>query len=243
VPGATPRSIGSSAGQTADSRDSSQPLLQRTHTSWNTIARVSAAPTYVVPLNTRTGSRISRASRIRLDTTCCRLREPVEPQKTQGVSDLVIAGVYSPLLKSASPFRRPGRSHRSAPTRRAVSAFLFDLGKVTSVAIIRMTKATRDLLSVLLDAHCDDSPIYGWEIKKRTRRSGPTVYGVLDRLEDDGLVVGEWEQQAEDSAGPRRRFYTLTSDGVGLAMAVLGRLAVEPPSEPPASRPVLRGVV
>jgi PadR family transcriptional regulator, regulatory protein PadR len=121
--------------------------------------------------------------------------------------------------------------------------FLCDLGKITRVAIIRMTKATRDVLSVLLDAHSGDLPIYGWEIKRRTRRSGPTVYGVLDRLEDDSFIVGEWEQQAGDATGPRRRFYTLTSDGVGLAEAVLGRLAANSPSEPPASRPVLRRVV
>jgi len=37
------------------------------------------------------------------------------------------------------------------------------------------------------------------------------VYRTLRRLEEDGLVVSDWE---EGEAGPQRRRYTLTADGL-----------------------------
>lgn len=88
-------------------------------------------------------------------------------------------------------------------------------------AIERVTEPTLDVLDVLLQAHRDDRDIHGWEIKKTTRRSGPTVYGVIDRLEDAGLVEGRWEDQGPDSNGPRRRYYHLTGTGVETAVALL----------------------
>ena len=48
---------------------------------------------------------------------------------------------------------------------------------------------------------------------KETKRSGPTVYGVLDRLEDRSWIEGFWEEQDSDSSRPRRRFYRLTPLG------------------------------
>ena len=48
---------------------------------------------------------------------------------------------------------------------------------------------------------------------RETKRSGPTVYGVLDRLEDRGWIEGYWEDQDPDSNRPRRRFYRLTLQG------------------------------
>jgi DNA-binding PadR family transcriptional regulator len=50
-------------------------------------------------------------------------------------------------------------------------------------------------------------------IMKETKRSGPTVYGVLDRLEDRGWIEGYWEDQDPGSSKPRRRFYRLTPRG------------------------------
>ena len=83
--------------------------------------------------------------------------------------------------------------------------------------IERVTNATLDVLEVLLLAHRDGRDIHGWEIKKATRRSGPTVYGVIDRLEDADLIEGHWEHQGSSDTGPRRRYYRLT--GVGVATA------------------------
>jgi PadR family transcriptional regulator PadR len=80
--------------------------------------------------------------------------------------------------------------------------------------IERVTDATLDVLEVLLQAHRDGRDIHGWEIKKATRRSGPTVYGVMDRLEDASLIEGRWEDQDSSDRGPRRRYYRLTGAGV-----------------------------
>lgn len=83
--------------------------------------------------------------------------------------------------------------------------------------IERVTDATLDVLEVLLRAHQDGRDIHGWEIKKATRRSGPTVYGVIDRLEDASLIEGHWQQQDSSDTGPRRRYYRLTGAGVTAA--------------------------
>jgi len=46
----------------------------------------------------------------------------------------------------------------------------------------------------------------GWQIMKGVRRSGPTVYAVLDRLEDADWITGSWEEAPPDGR-PRRRLY------------------------------------
>jgi PadR family transcriptional regulator PadR len=48
---------------------------------------------------------------------------------------------------------------------------------------------------------------------KDTKRTGPTVYGVLDRLEDLGWATSHWEAQRPDEHRPRRRLYQLTGQG------------------------------
>ena len=49
-----------------------------------------------------------------------------------------------------------------------------------------------------------------------------TLYKALARMTDDGLLTGEWEDPsiAEQAGRPRRRLYTVTSDGaIALAAA------------------------
>jgi hypothetical protein len=59
---------------------------------------------------------------------------------------------------------------------------------------VRVTNPLLDVLAVLLAAFEDDRrEMHGWAIMKATARSGPTVYGVLDRLEDAHLITGRWE--------------------------------------------------
>ena len=87
--------------------------------------------------------------------------------------------------------------------------------------IERVTDATLDVLEVLLQAHRDGRDVHGWEVKKATRRSGPTVYGVIDRLEDAQFIEGHWEQQDSSDKGPRRRYYRLTGVGVTAASKLI----------------------
>ncbi|GGN99018.1 PadR family transcriptional regulator [Microbispora bryophytorum] len=85
----------------------------------------------------------------------------------------------------------------------------------------RITQPTLDVLEVLLHAFNDDTQLHGWAIMKATKRAGPTVYKVLDRLEDARWIVGEWETLAPDQPGPRRRFYRLTGEAAQAARSLL----------------------
>ena len=81
--------------------------------------------------------------------------------------------------------------------------------------IRRITKPLLDVLEVLLEAHEDnDRELHGWAIMKSVARSGPSVYGVVDRLEDEGWIAGRWEEQNPQPGKPRRRLYHLTPDGL-----------------------------
>lgn len=56
---------------------------------------------------------------------------------------------------------------------------------------------------------------HGADIVVVTGQAGGTVYKVLRRLEERGLIVGLWEDAAiaERERRPRRRYYKLTSAG------------------------------
>ena len=97
-----------------------------------------------------------------------------------------------------------------------------------------MSRATVDVLTLLLDAWQDGVELHGWEIMRRTRRSGPTVYTVLDRLEDAGWVDASWEVVPPKERRPRRRYYRLTATG---AQTARSRLAELPPVVSPSLRP------
>jgi len=76
----------------------------------------------------------------------------------------------------------------------------------------------RGTLELLLLRILADEPTYGYELLSRLgKRSGGrfhikegTLYPVLYRLEDAGLVVPEWEQPARGAA---RKVYRLTAAG------------------------------
>src|SRR5215213_8263698 len=105
---------------------------------------------------------------------------------------------------------------------------------------VRVTGPLLDVLEVFLQALADDQELHGWAIMKATKRAGPTVYGVLDRLEDAGWVTGRWEDQPPDANTPRRRLYRFSPTGVVAARelladrrpAALGRLAHQPHPRP-----------
>ncbi|MEV5541998.1 PadR family transcriptional regulator [Saccharopolyspora shandongensis] len=88
---------------------------------------------------------------------------------------------------------------------------------------VRITDPLLDVLEVLLEAFRENRQPHGWAIMKAVGRSGPTVYGVLDRLEDAGWVTSQWEQQHPQDNKPRRRFYQLTPSGTTEATGLLAR--------------------
>jgi PadR family transcriptional regulator, regulatory protein PadR len=78
----------------------------------------------------------------------------------------------------------------------------------------RITGPLLDVSVCLLRARSHGDLVHGWLLMKQTGCSGPTVYGVLDRLEDCGWVTSRWEDLGPDTSRPRRRFYELTSAGL-----------------------------
>jgi DNA-binding PadR family transcriptional regulator len=94
---------------------------------------------------------------------------------------------------------------------------------------IRVTNPLLDVLEILLqafDSHSGD--LHGWAIMKATKRAGPTVYGVLDRLEDSGWISGRWEEENPEPGKPRRRLYSLTPTGTTGARELLHERRPQP---------------
>ena len=94
-------------------------------------------------------------------------------------------------------------------------------GFVSAYLEFPVTANILDVSACLLRARANGEIVHGWAIMKQTKRSGPTVYGVLDRLEDWGWVLGLWEDQGPESTGLRRRFYQLTQQGAREAWQLL----------------------
>lgn len=90
---------------------------------------------------------------------------------------------------------------------------------------MKLTKPLQRVLRVFL---ADPSaPRYGYDLMKEARLASGTLYPMLARLQDDGLVTSQWEERPDDSAGgrPPRRYYQLTGDGVRVARLELAQLA------------------
>lgn len=69
----------------------------------------------------------------------------------------------------------------------------------------------------------DDGPTHGYELLERLpsllgeeRVDVGNVYRALRGLEEEGLVVSEWQAELP---GPAKRTYTLTADGADLLVA------------------------
>ena len=86
---------------------------------------------------------------------------------------------------------------------------------------MRVTNPLLDVLEVLLQAFVNHDDLHGWAIMKATKRSGPTVYGVLDRLEEANWISGQWEDENPEPGKPRRRFYSITPTGLIGAREIL----------------------
>jgi DNA-binding PadR family transcriptional regulator len=87
---------------------------------------------------------------------------------------------------------------------------------------IRITHATALILQALTSGHR-----HGFQVMEVSGLPSGTVYPVLRRLEREGAVESEWEDDATAQAGGRRprRVYTLTSPGRLLAERARARLA------------------
>ena len=78
-----------------------------------------------------------------------------------------------------------------------------------------LKKGSTELLILTL---IEDSPLHGYEIGKRIERGSGgrltfrigSLYPILCRLEDRGLILGRWVERPGER---RRRYYRLTPEG------------------------------
>jgi PadR family transcriptional regulator PadR len=78
------------------------------------------------------------------------------------------------------------------------------------------TEWMRGALSVCVLAIVADEETYGYEIGQRVRAAGlgtvkgGTLYPILTRLEEEGLVASSWR---EGAGGPGRKYFAITAAG------------------------------
>jgi PadR family transcriptional regulator, regulatory protein PadR len=77
---------------------------------------------------------------------------------------------------------------------------------------------------------------HGYALASQTGLKSGTLYPILMRLADRGLVEACWQEEPQPGR-PRRHLYRLTADGLA---SVAGALAA--PARQPAGRPAAAGV-
>lgn len=84
------------------------------------------------------------------------------------------------------------------------------------------------------------APHYGYDLMKATRLPSGTLYPMLARLQQEGMVDSRWEDQRPDPGGrPPRKYYRLTAEGVRTARLELARASASPGrTRQVAARPV-----
>ncbi len=82
----------------------------------------------------------------------------------------------------------------------------------SEMVVRRRTDSKTAVLVWLLNHH--EAPAWGLQIASDLGMASPTVYRILDRFQQDGIVSSEWETLPDRSVPrPRRRLYTLTTTG------------------------------
>ena len=72
---------------------------------------------------------------------------------------------------------------------------------------------------------------YGYDLMKAAKLPSGTLYPMLARLQQDGLVDSEWAAQRQDTGGrPPRRYYRLTAEGLRVARLELAQAAPSTPA-------------
>ncbi len=70
------------------------------------------------------------------------------------------------------------------------------------------------------------APHYGYDLMKAAKLPSGTLYPMLARLQQEGLVDSEWEAQRPDAGGrPPRKYYRLTGEGLRVARLELAQVS------------------
>jgi DNA-binding PadR family transcriptional regulator len=90
------------------------------------------------------------------------------------------------------------------------------------LAFVKLTGPLDRVLRVLV---ADPTmPHYGYDLMKAARVPSGTLYPMLARLQQEGLIDSEWEDPRPDVGGrPPRKYYQLTAEGARVARLELAR--------------------
>ena len=78
---------------------------------------------------------------------------------------------------------------------------------------------------------------YGYDLMKAARLPSGTLYPMLARLQDQGLVTSEWEPPPADANGrPPRKYYQLTGEGIRVARLELAHASATGQRAAPVTR-------
>jgi DNA-binding PadR family transcriptional regulator len=83
---------------------------------------------------------------------------------------------------------------------------------------------------------------HGYELAKQTGLKSGTLYPILIRLADRGLVEACWQDEPQPGR-PRRHLYRLTADGLAAAGEALAKVAEQATRPGAREVPAPRGVV
>lgn len=82
-------------------------------------------------------------------------------------------------------------------------------------------------LSVLAELEADPTAwLHGYLLAKQTGLASGTLYPILIRLAERGLIEARWEDE-QPTGRPRRHLYRLTADGLVAARTALAQAALK----------------
>lgn len=81
----------------------------------------------------------------------------------------------------------------------------------------KRSTATQLVFQALLDAPSEET--YGFELSELTGLASGTIYPILRRLEEEGLLATRWATVQTEEQRRRRRYYQLTGEGRRVANA------------------------
>jgi DNA-binding PadR family transcriptional regulator len=83
-------------------------------------------------------------------------------------------------------------------------------------------------LSVLAALEADPTAwLHGYLLAKQTSLASGTLYPILIRLAERGLIEARWEEE-QPAGRPRRHLYRLTAGGLATARTALAQAATKP---------------
>ena len=93
---------------------------------------------------------------------------------------------------------------------------------ICRLRVVRLTGPLERVLGVFLADPTADR--YGYDLMKAAKLASGTLYPMLARLQEEGLLISEWEPQPTQAGGrPARRYYRLTGEGVRVARTELAQ--------------------